>query len=160
MGMYREAAEVVLRRQVGVYGLEMATQVANLSGYEIDSSGHVNSVTEEEKAFELLVENTEKYLGPLAVVNCRTALMVCSSRATDMIFKAVSEVSHDVALAVADLHTAVSVFRVPEENSGEYIKDRTPLLVKAERYRSSSVLKEKRPGSEAGFFQRVFSFMF
>lgn len=158
MGMYREAAEIVLRRQVGIYGLVNATHVANLSGYEIDSSGLIISVEDEDKAFNRLVENTEKYLGSLAAINCRTALMVCSSSDTDMVLRQLTKESEDMALSVTGLNNAIALFKLSEESAESSMNDRTPLFKKAEKS-SSRRADENSAYPAMGFLQRVFSFL-
>lgn len=158
MSMYREAAEVVLRRQVGVYGFAKATQVANLSGYAIDNSGYIVSVTDEDRAFRRLVENTEKYLGPLAAINCRTALMVCTSRDTDMALRQISKGSEDMALSVNNLNNAVAFFNLSEKRVEAPMNDRIPLFVKAEDSKPRRT-KESTVYPASGFLQRVFSFL-
>lgn len=158
MGIHREAAEMVLRRQVGIYGIANATHVANLSGYEIDSSGLIISIEDEDKAFNRLVENTEKYLGSLAAINCRTAFMVCSSSDTDMVLRQLTKESEDMALSVTGLNNAIALFKLSEESAEASMNDRVPLFKKTEKS-SSRRTNENSTYPAMGFLERFFSFL-
>lgn len=141
MGIHREAAEVVLKRQLKIYGAEKAMNVANQSGYKIDPSGNILSVSNEERAFNSLVENAKKHLGPLAVVSCRTALMGCSSRHTDLTLRRISDETEDIASSLNKLRDALSGIKIPEKNGAYY------------------VMKERSTYPATGFFQKVLSFL-
>lgn len=141
MGIHKEAAEVILKRQTKIYGAEKAMTVAGLSGYKIDPSGHIISVSNEERAFNSLVENAKKHLGPLAAVSCRTALMGCSSRDTDMTLRKISDESVGIVSSLNNLRNALSTLRIPEKSGPCY------------------VVKEKTAYPATGFFQRVLSFI-
>lgn len=75
MGEYKDAAEILFKRQFGVYGIEKIISLANKSGWEIDSSGNVLSVDNEKEAFARLCANVETELGPIAVIGSKLALM-------------------------------------------------------------------------------------
>lgn len=75
MGIYREAADALFKRQVGIYGLYKMMHIANASGYELDRSGNLISVKSEKSALDMLLYNLERELGPIAVIGIKVALM-------------------------------------------------------------------------------------
>lgn len=75
MNKYKEAAELLFKRLFGIYGAEMVVRIATTCGYEIDASGNVFSVVNEEEAFERLSQKIETELGPIALIGCKIALM-------------------------------------------------------------------------------------
>lgn len=74
MKKYKEAAEMLLKRLLGIYGAERVELIAASCGYKLDASGKVISVVDEEKAFELLERKVETELGPIAVIGTKIAL--------------------------------------------------------------------------------------
>lgn len=75
MGLYRDAAEILIKRQFGIYGPERVKPLAKASGYAIDSSGNILSVGDEEKAFKGFWKKVSEDLGPVAVIGSRVTLM-------------------------------------------------------------------------------------
>lgn len=86
MGMYREAAELLFKKQFGTYGVEKIMCLAKDSGYVIDSSGNVLSVKDEEEAFNKLCSKVETKLGPVAVLGSKVVLLRFLSQKTDKAF--------------------------------------------------------------------------
>lgn len=75
MGFYKDAAELLIKRQFGIYGPERVKPLAKQSGYAIDNSGNVLSVGDEEKAFRALWDKTVSALGPVARIGSKVTLM-------------------------------------------------------------------------------------
>lgn len=75
MGIYREAAEAMMRRQFGIYGTEKVRSLANSSGYTLDDSGNISTVEDEEEAFKKFWESVKVQLGPVAVIGSKVTLL-------------------------------------------------------------------------------------
>lgn len=86
MGMYKEAAELLFKRQCWTYGVEKIMCLAKDSGYVIDSSGEVLSVKNEEEAFNKLCSKIETELGPAAVLGSKVVLLRFLSQKKDKAF--------------------------------------------------------------------------
>lgn len=74
MGIYKEAAEVLIKRQFGIYGPERVKPIATASGYAIDNSGNILSVGDEEKALRNFWERVGTELGIIATTGSKLAL--------------------------------------------------------------------------------------
>lgn len=74
MGIYKEAAEILIKRQFGIYGPERVKPIAVTSGYAIDNSGNILSVGDEEKALRNFWERVGTELGIIAVTGSKLAL--------------------------------------------------------------------------------------
>lgn len=75
MGMYKEAAEVLIKRQFGIYGPERIKKIAAASGYGIDNSGNIFSAEDEEGALKNLWYAIGTELGAIAITGSRLALL-------------------------------------------------------------------------------------
>lgn len=75
MGIYRDAAELLLKRQYGIYGPERVKAIARASGYAVDNSGNILSVGDEEQAFMNFWKGVKTELGPVAVIGSKVTLM-------------------------------------------------------------------------------------
>lgn len=74
MGIYRDAAQIVIKRQVNIYGVERVKPVAKASGYDVDKTGNILSVSDEEKSLLKFWERMRIEM-PIAVMGCRIILM-------------------------------------------------------------------------------------
>jgi hypothetical protein len=74
MGIYRDAAQIVIKRQVNIYGFERVKPVAKSSGYDVDTTGNILSVSDEEKSLLKFWERIRIEM-PIAVMGCRITLM-------------------------------------------------------------------------------------
>ena len=74
MGIYKEAAEVLIKRQFGIYGPERVKTIAKVSGYAIDNSGNILSVGDEEKALRNFWYRIGEELGSIAITGSKLAL--------------------------------------------------------------------------------------
>lgn len=81
MGIYKNAAELLIKRQFGIYGPERIKPVARTSGYAIDNSGNILAVGNEEEAFRNFWERIKTDLGPVAVIGSKVTLMRFFSQA-------------------------------------------------------------------------------
>ncbi|MEK6672933.1 MAG: hypothetical protein AABY42_05565 [Nitrospirota bacterium] len=81
MGIYKNAAELLIKRQFGIYGPERIKLVAKTSGYAIDNSGNILAVGNEEEAFRNFWERIKTDLGPVAVIGSKVTLMRFFSQA-------------------------------------------------------------------------------
>lgn len=75
IGVYKDAAELLLKRQFGIYGPERIKPIAKASGFAIDDSGNILSVGNEEEAFKNFWGRIRTDLGPVAVIGSKIALM-------------------------------------------------------------------------------------
>lgn len=75
MGIYRDAAEVMMRRQFGIYGPDKIKAIAHSSGYALDDSGNITAVEDEEEAFKRFWESIKLQLGPVAVIGSKVTLL-------------------------------------------------------------------------------------
>lgn len=75
MGIYRDAAEIMMRRQFGIYGTEKVKSIATASDYTLDDSGNISGVEDEEEAFKKFWENVKVQLGPVAVIGSKVTLL-------------------------------------------------------------------------------------
>lgn len=75
MGIYRDAAETMMRRQFGIYGTEKIKSIASSSGYTLDDSGNIIAVEGEEEAFKKFWESVKIQLGPVAVIGSKVTLL-------------------------------------------------------------------------------------
>lgn len=75
MSIFIEAAEVVFRSQLEIYGAEKMTSIANASGWNLDASLRLVSVEDEETAFRNFWQTVRRDLGNAALVNSKLALI-------------------------------------------------------------------------------------
>lgn len=75
MGIYKEAAKVLIQRQFGIYGPERVKPVAKASGYVVDNSGNILAVGDEEKALRNFWDKMGTELGTIAVTGSKLALV-------------------------------------------------------------------------------------
>lgn len=75
MGIYRDAAEALMRRQFGIYGPEKIRSIVSASGYALDDSGNITAVEDEEEALRNFWENVRVQLGPVAIIGSKVTLL-------------------------------------------------------------------------------------
>lgn len=75
MGIYKDVAEAMIKRQFGIYGTEKIQSIANASGYILDDSGNITGVEDEEGAFKKFWESIKIQLGPVAIIGSKVTLM-------------------------------------------------------------------------------------
>ncbi len=78
MASYRDALELVIKRQFGIYGPDKVIEFAKKMGVEVDRNGNIIKFPENVDEKEFLVEfvkNMEKELGKLSYLACKIALI-------------------------------------------------------------------------------------
>lgn len=76
MEIYKNAAELLLKRLYGIYGVEKTNLLAKSCSLEADSSGNiVSGITDEEQVLRCLWEKIKSEFGPIAIIGSRVTLM-------------------------------------------------------------------------------------
>ncbi len=78
MASYREALELIIKRQFGIYGPEKVIEFTKKMGVEVDKKGRILKMPEnvDEKEFLVkFVNEMKKELGKLSFLACKIALI-------------------------------------------------------------------------------------
>lgn len=76
MELYKNAAELLLKRLYGIYGTERINNLAKTCSIEADSSGNIVSVIAyEEQTLKCLWDMVKTELGPIAIIGSKVTLM-------------------------------------------------------------------------------------
>lgn len=76
MEIYKSAAELLIKRLYGIYGIEKTNNLAKECSIEANSSGDIISViSDEEQALRCLWEKIKTEFGSIAIIGSKVTLM-------------------------------------------------------------------------------------
>lgn len=76
MEIYKNAAELLLKRLYGIYGTERTNLLAKACSIEADNSGNiVSAIADEEQALKCLWEQVKTEFGSIAIIGSKITLM-------------------------------------------------------------------------------------
>jgi len=76
LGIYRELAEVMVRRQIEVFGTDRVVPALRLHGFDIDDDGSLGKANDrnEQRLYRRIGIALTRHLGALAMATAKTAL--------------------------------------------------------------------------------------